>query len=640
MSRDENNIESLSEEGKRRHLTGRVALLVSTLAIVWALYTIYSTVFGVLDILVYRAVHLTFALALGFIVFPPLQKLKNNKFAFSIDILLALAGLAVGIYVLSSAENFADRIGIPSQTDYFFGTIAIFLILELTRRVVGKSMAIVAIVFLAYALLGKHLPSAIARPGVNLQMLTSTLLISLEGIFGVALGVSANLLLIFIVVAQFLVGTGTGQFIMDFASSLIGWARGGPAKIAIVSSGLFGSISGSAVANVLGTGAITIPMMKKLGYKPHFAGAVEAAASTGGQIMPPVMGAAAFVMAEVLGVPYVQVCISAALPAILFYLALLIMVDLEAAKTNLTGIAKENLIPVKKTLKEGWFYSIPLLILIYLIISGNSPQKAGVITIAASIIINLLNKKNRLSLKQHLNMLKEGSLNCILIAMACATAGIIMGCVNLTGLGPSFSSKLVSLSMGNELFLLMLTMISSIILGMALPTLICYMILAVLIAPALVSMGVEPIAAHLFVLYFGVVSFVTPPVALAAYAGAGLAGANAMQTGWAAARLATCMFVLPFMFVYNPELLLINGFHWGVIPIILTSLVGTAAICMAIQGFIFTPIKAWWLRLLLFLGGLSLIYPETVTDLIGLSCLALIVIANLKVKKSQVVFSE
>lgn len=640
MSMDE-KMESLSEDGKRRDLTGGVALLVSALAVAWTLYTLYSTIFGVLNVLVYRAIHLTFALALGFVLFPASKKLARNRIAYAIDILLALISVSLGIYVLKGANSFADRIGIPSQTDFIFGAIAVLLILELTRRVVGKSMTIVAIVFLMYALLGKHLPPFLAHPGVDVKMLTSTLLISLEGIFGVALGVSANLLLIFIVVAQFLVGTGTGQFIMDFASSLIGWARGGPAKIAIISSGLFGSISGSAVANVLTTGAVTIPMMKKLGYKPHFAGAVEAAASTGGQIMPPVMGAAAFVMAEVLGVPYAQVCIAAALPAILYYVALLIMVDLEAAKTNLTGIPKEDLIPLKKTFKEGWFYTIPLIILIYLIITGSSPQKAGVITIAASIIINILNKKNRLSLKQYLNMLKEGSLGCILIAMACATAGIIMGCVNLTGLGPNFSSMLVSLASGNQLVLLILTMVASIILGMALPTLICYMILAVLIAPALVSMGVEPMAAHLFVLYFGVVSFVTPPVALAAYAGAAIANSNTMKTGWAAAKLATCMFVLPFMFVYNPELILINGIRLSIVPIIITSLIGTTAICMSIQGYIFRPIKMWWVRLILFLAGISLIYPGTVTDLIGLLCFALVVIADYRFKKkSQLLLSR
>jgi len=640
MSTDEKNLESLSEDGNRRQLTGGVALLVSILAVIWTLYTIYSTIFGVLNVLVYRGIHLTFALALGFVLFPASKKLAGNRIAYAIDVFLALISVSLGIYVLYSANSFADRIGIPSHSDYFFGTIAVLLILELTRRVVGKSMAIVAIVFLMYALLGKHLPSFLAHPGVDLKMLTSTLLISLEGIFGVALGVSANLLLIFIVVAQFLIGTGTGQFIMDFASSLIGWARGGPAKISIISSGLFGSISGSAVANVLSTGAVTIPMMKKLGYKSHFAGAVEAAASTGGQIMPPVMGAAAFVMAEVLSVPYAQICISAALPAILYYLALLIMVDLEAARTNLTGIPKEKLIPVKKTFKEGWFYIIPLLILIYLIMSGSSPQKAGVITIASSIIINILNKKNRLSLKQYLNMLKEGSLGCILIAMACATAGIIMGCVNLTGLGPNFSSMLVSLSSGNQLALLILTMVASIILGMALPTLICYMILAVLIAPALVSMGVEPMAAHLFVLYFGVVSFVTPPVALAAYAGAAIANASAMETGWTAAKLATCMFVLPFMFVYEPQLILINGISLGLIPIIITSLIGTTAICMALQGYIFTPIKMWWLRLILFVAGISLIYPGTLTDLIGSLCFALIVILDYRFKKkSQIVLN-
>jgi TRAP transporter 4TM/12TM fusion protein len=571
-------------------------------------------------------------LGLGFLLFPPAKKLKASKAAFAVDLGFVVLALGLGYYVCSSAAQFANRAGVPNMWDNIFGGVAVLLILELTRRTVGKAMAIVGLVFLVYALLGNHLPAVLAHPGVNIKMLTSGLLISLEGIFGVAIGVSANLLLIFIVAAEFLVGTGTGQFIMDLSSSLIGWARGGPAKIAVVSSGLFGSISGSAVANVLSTGAITIPMMKKLGYKPHFAGAVEAAASTGGQIMPPVMGAAAFIMAEVLGVPYVSICVSALLPAILYYLALLIMVDLEAARTNLTGIPRKDLVPVGLTLKKGWFHSVPLILLIYLIMSGHSPQNAGVITIAACLIINLLNWKHRLPLKQYFEMLKEGSLKCIMIAMACATAGIIMGCLNLSGLGPSFSSKLVSLAFGNQLLLLLLTMIASIILGMALPTIICYMILAVLIAPALISMGVEPVAAHFFVLYFGVVSFVTPPVALAAYAGAGLANADAMKTGFTASRLATCMFILPFMFVYNPELLLIHGLHLNVIPIVVSSILGAAAVSMAVQGYIFRPVQAV-LRVFLFLAGISLIYPGTISDVIGFTVFALILFFNYKAKR-------
>lgn len=614
---DNSNLDELSfTQGKRRSFNKPVTFMVSFVAVIWSAYQLYTVWLGSPDALIHRSVHLTFALTLVYILVPPSKKLMESKVFLAIDLIGVLASLAVGVYLFNNADALYNRVGLPILSDYIFGFIAIILVLEATRRVLGIALPIVAILLLLYALTGEHFPEVFAHPGNDLSDITSYLFLSLDGIYGVALGVSATLLVVFILLAYFLMASGAGKFFMDLSTALIGRVRGGPAKMAVISSGFFGSITGSPTANVVSTGAITIPLMKKLGYKPAFAGAVEAAASTGGQFMPPIMGATAFIMADTLGIPYSEVIIAALLPAILYYIALLIMVDLEAAKHNLMGLSKKELPPLVKVIKEGWFHGLPLILLLYLLlVVGYSPALSAFYAIGLLVVINLLNKKNRLSIKQYLLVLKQGAIGTMEIALACACAGIVIGSFSLTGLGPKLSTILLSLSNGNLFLLLLLTMIASIIMGMALPTIVSYMVLSVLVAPTLIEMGVTPIAAHMFVIFFGVMSYVTPPVAFAAYAGAALSGANPMKTSVISFRLAICSFILPFMFVYNPELLM-EGSGINLVLAIISAIAGTVAISIAAQGYMYSSLKVWK-RILLFAVGIMLVDSNYLTDIVS-----------------------
>jgi TRAP transporter 4TM/12TM fusion protein len=633
---NDSNLDELSfTQGKRRQFNKHVSVIVSLIAITWSVYQLYTVYFGSPDVLIHRSIHLTFAMTLVYALVPPSKRVKESKVFLTIDSVLILASLATGIYIFNNADALYNRVGLPIFSDYIFGFIAILLVLEATRRVLGLALPIVALLLLVYALTGEHWPQAFAHPGNDLADITSYLFLSLDGIYGVAIGVSATLLVIFILLAYFLMATGAGKFFMDVSTALIGRVRGGPAKMAVVSSGFFGSITGSPTANVVSTGAITIPLMKRLGYKPAFAGAVEAAASTGGQFMPPIMGATAFIMADTLGIPYSQIVIAAAVPAILYYVALLIMVDLEASKNNLVGLSKKELPSFRKVIKEGWFHGLPLLLLLYLLlVVGYSPALSGFYSIVLLIVINLFNKKNRLSLKQFGKVLKQGAIGTMEIAMACACAGIVIGSFSLTGLGPKLSSILLSLSGGNLFLLLILTMIASLIMGMALPTIVSYMVLSVLVAPTLIEMGVDPIASHLFVIFFGVMSYVTPPIAFAAYAGAALSGSNPMKTSIISFRLAICSFILPFMFVYNPELLL-QGSGFNLVLAIISALAGTIAISMAAQGYIFRPLQIWK-RILLFATGILLVDSNVLTDIVSYVIFAAVLVFEyINTRKSQ-----
>ncbi|MFV8827825.1 TRAP transporter permease [Alkalihalobacterium sp. APHAB7] len=623
---NDNELESFTTK-KHRKFKGFLAFLVSTIAICWALFHLYTSYFGSIHVLIHRSIHLTLALTLVFILVPASIKFKESKWGFIIDLILALGSISIGIYVYFNADVLTNRAGLPIITDYIFGGLAILLILEATRRVFGWVLPVVAVFLLIYAYTGHHWPLMFSHAGNDLDQIISYLFLSLNGIYGVALGISATLIVIFIMLSYFLIASGAAKFFMDLATALIGWVRGGPAKMAVISSAFFGSITGSPAANVVSTGSVTIRMMKGLGYRPHFAGGVEAAASTGGQFMPPIMGATAFVMAEVMGVPYREVVIAAIIPAFLYFSALLIMVDIESVRNQLKGVAKKQLPSLIKVLKEGWFHALPLLLLLYLlVIVGYSPVRAGFFAIVSIIIINIFSKSNRFTVKRFLKILERSSYTTMEIAAACATAGIIMGTFSITGFGPRLSSILVDLSQGYLLPLLLMTMIASIIMGMALPTIITYMVLSVLVAPTLINMGIEPMAAHMFVLFFGVLSYVTPPIAFAAYAGAAIAGANPMKTAITSSKLAISAFILPFMFVYSPELLLI-GEKKDIVLAIFSALIGITAISMAVQGFVFKQINIWK-RLLLFSTGILLVYSNILTDILGYGLFTIIVLSE------------
>jgi len=617
------------EKAGKRKLTGSMAALFALVAISMSLFHLYTAGYMVFTAMVQRSVHLCFALTLIFLYFPASARSPLKRIPFT-DWLLIVLSVISCLYITVNWEVLSEavRIAEPNAVDIALGIVATLLVLEATRRTTGMAMPLVAIGFILYGFLGPYLPGMLNHPGIPLNQFIGMNYLFSEGIFGVPLGVSASFVIVFIIFGAFLEESGGGKLFMDLACALFGSFRGGPAKISIFSSGLFGTISGSAVANVMVDGWYTIPLMKRLGYRPHFAGAVEAVASTGGMIMPPVMGAAAFVMAEILAVPYLSICIAAALPAVLYYLSLFVFIDLEAAKTGLRGIPKEEKPLVKQVFREGGHLLIPLILLVYLLAGEQwSPMKAGFYAIVATLAFSMLRKNTRLGGKKLVSALRKGATGALQVAAVCACAGIVIVIVSITGLGLTLSSFLIQLAHGNLFFLLVLTMIASLILGMGLPATPCYIILAVLAAPAIVQMGVSPMAAHLFVFYFGCISAVTPPVAVAAYAGAAIAGSDPMRTGYTAWRLALAAFIVPFMFIYGPPLIMV-GDLWEIVQASITSLIGISLLAASLQGFALTflgPVQ----RVFLFASSLLLIKPGWITDVIGLAMAAVIAALHL-----------
>jgi TRAP transporter 4TM/12TM fusion protein len=606
------------EKAGKRTLSGSMAILLTIVAISMSLFHLYTAGYMVFTAMVQRSIHLCFALTLIFLLYPAMAKSPRGRVPL-IDWVFILLSVISCLYITVNWEALSEavRIAEPTLVDMALGIIATLLVLEATRRTAGMALPIVAIVFVLYGFLGPYMSGILNHPGIPLNQFIGMNYLFSEGIFGVPLGVSATFIIIFIIFGGFLEESGGGKFFIDLACAFFGVVRGGPAKIGIFSSGFFGTISGSAVANVVGTGTFTIPMMKRIGYRPHFAGAVEAVASTGGLIMPPVMGAAAFVMAEIIGVSYVSICLAAAIPAVLYYFSLFVFIDLEAAKTGLRGIPKEEKPQFKEVIREGGHLLIPPALLVYLLaIVQWSPMKAGFYTILATVVMAMMRKNTRLDSRKLASALRKGATGALQVAAVCACAGIVISIVSITGLGLTFSSVLIQLAHGNLFLLLVLTMIASLILGMGLPATPCYIILAVLAAPAIVEMNISPMAAHLFVFYFGCISAITPPVAVAAYAGAAIAGSDPMRTGYTAWRLGLAAFIVPFMFIYGPPLIMV-GTIIEIIQASVTALIGVAFLAASIQGFFLTrlvPVE----RIFLFAAALLLIKPGWMTDLAGI----------------------
>lgn len=557
-----------------------------------------------------RLIHLSLAMAIAFLIFPVVKKRKIGI----IDFLLAALAIVVNGYVLVFMDDIIDRFALPSTLDLVMGVICIILLLEMTRRVVGLPMVIIAIAFLLYAYFGNYMPGILAHKGYSVSRIIDHLYLYMEGIYGVPLGVSAAFVILFIIFGSFLRETKTGDFFVGVANSLAGRARGGPAKIAILASALFGTVSGSSVANVSATGSYTIPLMKKTGYKPHFAGAVEAVASSGGQIMPPIMGAGAFLMAELTGMPYVIIILAALLPAILYFATLQISVHLEAVKTGLTGLSKEEVPSLRRVFIDGGHLIVPLLVLIYLLaVMRMSPMYAAFWSIVASVVVSSLRKETRMTPKSFFKALEMGAKGALLVVAACATAGIIVGVVTLTGLGLRFTGIILEFGAGSMILTLILTMIACYILGMGVPTTAAYIIAAVLAAPALISLGVPLLAAHLFVFYNALLADITPPVAVASFAGAGIAGADPMRTAFTSVRIGWMKFFIPFYFVYIPALLIV-----GYKPLVILStftIVFLSILCFSfvLQNWLFRPL-ARWERIILIAAGAGLVYGLLVTE--------------------------
>ncbi len=611
---------------------GIMAKIVSAIAITFSVFQLYTATFGVLDAQLQRAVHLGFGLALVYLLYPSRKSWSRTR-VHPLDVVLAILGAASPAYIVLEYKELVLRSGTVTTPDLVIGLLGILLVVEATRRVVGIPMVTVVLCFIAYAFAGPYMPGVLAHRGLTLSQLVSHLYFTTEGIFGIPLGVSSTFIFLFILFGAYLESTGLGKFFIDLANSIAGWASGGPAKVAVLSSGLMGTVSGSSVANVVGTGSLTIPMMKKLGYHKNFAGAVEAAASTGGQLMPPVMGAAAFLMAEFVGVPYIDIVKAAVIPALLYFTGVWLGVHFEAKRNNLKGLPREQLPKFGRLFIERGHLALPLVVIVYLLVSGYTPMRAALVAIVLSIVCSALRKSTRMKPVEIVRGLDKGARNVLSVLVACASAGIVIGVVTKTGVGLKLASGLLTLSGGLLLPTLFFTMITAIVLGMGVPTTANYVITSTIAAPAIIQMGVPVLAAHMFVFYFGIIADVTPPVALAAFAGAGIAGGNALRTGINASKLAIAAFIIPYMFVLSPVILMIDATAGTLILTTITAIIGMVALSSALIGYLADTCRLYE-RLLLIAGGLMMIKPGMMTDLAGFALFAVVLLSQWKRRKA------
>ncbi len=590
--------------------------VVIVISIAFVSYHLITSRFGMPDMVKHRAIHVAFILGLVWLYYPATKKSPRNRPSV-IDLGLFAATIVMILYTWFTRDLFLKRAGVAVTSDYIIGAMTILLALEACRRAVGKGLLILVIVFLIYALFGPYFPGVFAHRGHTIQRIIYQMYLTGEGIFGMPIGVSATYLIIFIILGAMLEKSGLGKLFNDIAMAAGGRLTGGPAKVAVVASALVGMIQGSAATNVATSGAFTIPLMKKVGYKPYFAGAIEAAASTGGQFMPPIMGSVAFIMAEFLGVPYLSIAAAAIVPALLYFGSVFIQIDLRARKMKLRGLSKEEMPDVKKTLVRYGQMMLPVILLVYLLIEGRTPLYAAFFTVVATWILSWVRKETRIGPKEMKDVAVNSSRNILSIGVAMANAGFVVAILSITGLGVILADNIVRLSGGHLFIALVLSMLVSIVLGMGLPTSACYVIAASITVPILRAMNVPAFQAHFFVLYFSVISTVTPPVALSAYVGAGMANADPNKVGWAAFKLALAGFIIPFFFVYSPEMLLISDSVWMIIWSSITAFIGIGFLAVAIEGYLLHLLKIWT-RAFFLAAAILMITPSLSTDLIGI----------------------
>jgi TRAP transporter 4TM/12TM fusion protein len=616
-------------------LSKLVTKLIAVIGMAMSVYHLYTGYFGAPEALLHRAIHLFFTMTLIFFLFPLSKKGWAKRFRWTGGLLMLLTWVSIG-YLFFNYEYVITRYALVhplNVADMTFGILLIVLLIEAARRVIGPALPITAGVFLFYAYAGPYLPGLLHHQGFNTETIVDQLYLTTEGIFGIPLGVSATYVILFIIFGTFLEKSGTGQLFMDFASAITGWTRGGPGKISCISSALFGTISGSAVANVMVDGWLTIPLMKRTGFQPPFACAVEAAASTGGQIMPPVMGAAAFVMSEFTGIPYITICLYAMIPALLYYLSLFMSVHFIAGSMGLKGIPKDELPRLKNVFAARGHMFIPLGIIVYMMIAGYTPMYACIYSTVAVVVLSFLRKETRMGFWTILRALEESAKNTLGVAAACACAGIVIGVINLTGVGLKFTSFVLFVAGDSLIPALILTMVAGIILGMGMPTTPAYIVQAALLIPALIKLGVLNVAAHMFVFYFSTISAITPPVAMAVYAAAGIGGAKLWPTGLWAMRIGATGFIVPFMFVYGPSLLFI-GSAFDIITSSISASFGVIALAAGMMGWFVKEAKPWE-RILLVIAAVLLIKPGLFSDAVGYILLAFIYIRQKYFLKDQ-----
>jgi len=667
-----------------RELSGIVAKIVFFGLLAFSIYQLYFTVEHRLPAQIHRPIHLGFALSLIFLLFPATKKLRAKGKLSWFDYILSILGVGVGLYWPLQYDELVIRASSINQTDFYVGVLAILLVLEATRRAVGLPITVIASLFLAYAYWGRQMPDFLKHRGVDLDNLVQSMYFTTEGILGTPLAVSATFIFLFLLFGAFLVKTGVGQYFNDLAVTLAGKRTGGPAKVAIFSSALQGTISGSSVANVVTSGSFTIPMMKRLGYRKEFSGGVEAAASTGGQLMPPIMGAAAFLMIEFIGIDYWTIAKAAAIPAILYFSGVYIMTHFEAKRSGLEGLSEEEL-PDRKEVFKRLYLLLPLVAIVFFLASGLSVIMAAFFGILTTILVGLLRPErfrklyiatfvigaignpllelvlngampNKLlqsafmgaailtilvsylfdgNFQDTVGALVDGARTALGVVAATAAAGIIVGVVTKTGLGLKLANSLVSLANEQILLTLFFTMIAAIILGMGSPTTANYVITSTIAAPAIILLGVDDLPAHLFVFYFGIIADITPPVALAAFAASGVSGGEPIRTGVNAAKLAIAAFIIPYMFVLQPELLMIDTTIPFLIWILFTALTGMIAIGVGMIGYWYRK-TYWFERILALAGGLALIYPGWQSDTAGLVTFGVLIAAQFLFKRELI----
>ncbi|RWZ58043.1 TRAP transporter permease [Halobacillus fulvus] len=674
-------MEKYDPDSQVRQLTGWLAKVAFVLLLAFSLFQLMTSTVYPIPAQILRSVHVGFGLVLIFLLFPATKKNRvKGKIAWY-DLVLALMSVGVGLYWPLFYEQIIMRAGSISQLDFIVGGIAILLVLEATRRAVGIPITVIAILFLVYAYWGRQMPGFLIHRGVDLDTIVQSMFFTTEGILGTPIAVSSTFIFLFLLFGAFLVKTGVGQYFNDLAVALAGKRTGGPAKVAIFSSALQGTISGSSVANVVTSGSFTIPMMKRLGYRREFAGGVEAAASTGGQLMPPIMGAAAFLMIEFIGIDYWSIAKAALIPAILYFTGIWIMTHFEAKRTGLSGLPDKD-IPDKKEVFKKIYLLLPIFAIILFLATGVSVMRSalyGIFTVilvglireekfrkiypiafvvgyighaiysvvagggfsilssavAATIITILVSYLFDGNLMDTIDALVDGARTALGVVAATAAAGIIVGVVTKTGLGLKLANSLVSISGGQILITLFFTMCAAIVLGMGSPTTANYVITSTIAAPAVILLGVEDIAAHLFVFYFGIIADITPPVALAAFAASGVANSEPIRTGFNAAKLAIAAFIIPYMFVLENQLLMIDTTPLELTWILFTAVSGMIAIGAGLIGYWYRKVE-WYERIPAVLGGLSLIYPSTLSDVIGLSIFAILLALQFLVKRDTI----
>lgn len=606
---------------------GIIKYVISISAIILSLFHFYTAGFGVLSSMKQRTFHLGFILFLVFLLVPANTKASKERIPWY-DFVFAILAIASNFYIFFMYDIIAHyRFGIVNKFELLIGTIAILLLMEGARRVVGIEIVSLMILAILYMCFGSYFPGFLKFRGIGFFRIFEVLAWTTEGVYGSTLGVSATYVYTFILFGVILSKTGLTNLFNDIAIGFAGEYPGGPAKVSIVSSALMGTVSGSAVSNVVTTGTFTIPLMVKGGYSPAFAAAVEAVSSTGGQIMPPVMGAAAFLIAEYLGIPYVRVVISAIIPALLYYLSLWLMIDLRARKLKLCGMNKEKLPSVKRALIERGYLLIPLIVIVYLLMSGFTPLFAVFYAIITALVLSLLKKESRLSFTDFVNVLVDAAKSSLIVASACGVVGIMVGMMGITGLGMVLGQGIISIAGGNIFISLVLVMVTCLLLGVGLPPTACYIVVATIAAPALQKLGILPLAAHFFVFYFGCIAVITPPVATASYTAAGMVGENPFKVGILGFQIGIAAYLIPFIFVTSPILLLIDVNFSDLVVKVLTSILGVMALATSVQGYFFGKID-YYSRFLLFTAAIAIATGVALITTIGIMILVTLLFIN------------